>query len=418
VPKGLQDMVLTASPSGTTVTVQVTVNPALTAITPSRLFDTRGESPNVIRTVPVAKVGGSSVLSVQATNIPGLVPATGVAAVSLNVAVTNPDADGFVTAYDCGTRQLVASVNYSAGETVSNAVIAPVSSTGNVCFYSLVPTDIVVDINGWLATGSDFTAVSPYRLFDTRPSQSPDALVSVPKAKVGGAGQLLVDVTPTSTATTPATVVVPPAGVGAVSLNVAVDSPDADGFVTVYDCITRQLVASLNYVADEIASNAVIAPVSPGGNVCFYSLARTHLIVDINGWFSSTGTFQAAGPNRLFDTRAANSPDALLAVPKVQVGPTNVLAVDVRSLPGGVTPGSNLGAVSVNIAATGSAAAGFVTAYQCTAATRPFTANLNYLPGQTISNAAIVPVGSDGRICFYSSSNVDLVVDINGYYYG
>jgi len=40
-------------------------------------------------------------------------------------------------------------VNFGAGQTVSNAVIAPVSASGSICFYSLVPTDIVVDINGW-----------------------------------------------------------------------------------------------------------------------------------------------------------------------------------------------------------------------------------------------------------------------------
>ena len=322
VPNGVQDLVLTASPSGTTVRVQVTVDPALTGVQPTRLFDTRpGQSPEAIRTVPKAKVGGATELTVRAVEIPGKVPATGVGAVSLNVAVTNPEAAGFVTVYDCVNRQLVASVNYVAGETVSNAVIAPVSSTGNICFYSLAPTDIVVDVNGWLAAGSDYTAVSPYRLFDTRPGESPNALVSVPRGKVGGAAQILVDVTPTVTPGTPSTVVVPPSGVGAVSLNVAVDEPDAAGFVTVYDCTNRQLVASLNYVAGEVASNAVIAPVSPGGNVCFYSLSRTHIVVDINGWFATGGSYVAAGPNRVFDTRGATeSPDALVTVPVAKVG--------------------------------------------------------------------------------------------------
>jgi hypothetical protein len=35
---------------------------------------------------------------------------------------------------------------------VSNGVIAPVSTNGTICFYSLVPTDIVVDINGWFVS--------------------------------------------------------------------------------------------------------------------------------------------------------------------------------------------------------------------------------------------------------------------------
>ena len=68
------------------------------------------------------------------------------------VAVTQPDGPGFVTLYPCGTRREVASLNYEAGQTVPNAVIAPVSANGTVCFYSLVPTHIVADINGWFAT--------------------------------------------------------------------------------------------------------------------------------------------------------------------------------------------------------------------------------------------------------------------------
>jgi hypothetical protein len=50
--------------------------------------------------------------------------------------------------YPCGHRPFTANVNFSAGETVSNGVIAPVSTRGTVCFYSLVATDLVVDIFG------------------------------------------------------------------------------------------------------------------------------------------------------------------------------------------------------------------------------------------------------------------------------
>jgi hypothetical protein len=93
---------------------------------------------------------------VQITDIAGRVPATGVTAVSLNVVATNPDAAGFITAYPCGTRNLISSVNYDAGQTVSNAVLVPVSATGTVCFFSMVPTDIVVDLNGWFSDQPTF----------------------------------------------------------------------------------------------------------------------------------------------------------------------------------------------------------------------------------------------------------------------
>jgi hypothetical protein len=46
----------------------------------------------------------------------------------------------------------VSSVNFATGQTVGNAVIAPVSAGGTVCFYSLATSDLIVDINGWFAS--------------------------------------------------------------------------------------------------------------------------------------------------------------------------------------------------------------------------------------------------------------------------
>jgi hypothetical protein len=68
----------------------------------------------------------------------------------LNVTVTNPDGDGFVTVYACGVLEEVSSVNFSASQTVANAVLAPISAGGTICLYSNVTTDVVVDIDGWI----------------------------------------------------------------------------------------------------------------------------------------------------------------------------------------------------------------------------------------------------------------------------
>jgi hypothetical protein len=73
--------------------------------------------------------------------------------VSLNVTAVNPIADGYVTAYPCGDRPLVSSLNYVKGQIVPNAVIAPVSANGEVCFYSLADTFLIADVNGWFASG-------------------------------------------------------------------------------------------------------------------------------------------------------------------------------------------------------------------------------------------------------------------------
>lgn len=76
---------------------------------------------------------------------------------------------GLVTAYPCGVRDFVPTVNYLAGQTVASAAIVPLSAEGTVCFYSFAPADI----NGWFAASRGFHGIAPKREFDTRPGNSP-----------------------------------------------------------------------------------------------------------------------------------------------------------------------------------------------------------------------------------------------------
>jgi hypothetical protein len=133
-------------------------------------------------------------------------------------------------------------------------------------------------VNGWFATGRGFTALDPVRMFDTRADQ-PQGSVAVTQAKVGGANMLKVQFAGAGG--------VPASGAGAVSLNVTAVDPVGPGYVTVFPCGTQPTVSSLNYVAGQTVPNAVIAPLSPDGEVCFFSQVDTHLIADVNAWFAN-----------------------------------------------------------------------------------------------------------------------------------
>jgi hypothetical protein len=365
------------------------------------VFDTRpGQSG--IRSVSKAKVGGGYQLRVKVTDLPGVVPASGVGAVSLNVTVTQPDGPGYVTVYPCGTQPNASSLNYVAGQTIPNAVIAPVSAQGEVCFYSQSPTHILADVNGWFASGASFTSVSPSRVFDTRPE--PGGIRSVSKVKVGGGYQLAVKVTDLPG-------VVPATGVGAVSLNVTVTQPDGAGYVTVYPCGTQPNASSLNYVAGQTIPNAVIAPVSAQGEVCFYSQSPTHILADVNGWFASGSSFTSVSPSRVFDTRPGQGGIRLVA--KQKVGGGYQLRMKVTDLPG-VVPATGVGAVSMNVTVTEPDGAGYVTVYPC--GTQPNASSLNYVAGQTIPNAVIAPVSAQGEVCFFSQSPTHILADVNGWF--
>src|SRR4051794_20101213 len=70
---------------------------------------------------------------------------------------------------------------------------------------------------------------------------------------------------------------------------------------------SSQQSTSLNFDTGGTVPNAVIVPVGAGGQVSFISNTSTDAIVDVVGWFPTTGRFTALNPARLADTRA-NTP--------------------------------------------------------------------------------------------------------------
>lgn len=393
-------------PPGTTPPPAGTSAPAISPVGPKRVFDTRiGQSADLLRNVAKAKVGGAYELEVQLTDLAAYVPATGVGAVSLNVTVANSEGTGFVTVYACGNRESVSSVNFTVGQAVANAVMSPVSSTGTVCFYASAFTDIIVDINGWLPAGQAFSAIGPKRLFDTRLGAS-DLVLRTVAAKPLAAGELI------EVPVTGLTGYVPSSGVDSVSLNVTVTNPIAYGYITVYACGTREEVSSVNYSAGQTVANAVVAPVSAAGTVCFYAHSATDVIVDINGWFKTSAGFVGVSPQRVLDTRAG-TPATLRTVAKSKIGGSYVLEVRVTDLTNAV-PASGVAVVSLNVTATNADGNGFVTVFAC--GVREEVSSLNYSAGQTVANAVLAPVSAAGSICLFSLAPTDVIVDINGWF--
>lgn len=71
----------------------------------------------------------------------------------------------------------------------------------------------------------------------------------------------------------------------------------------------------------------------------------------------------------------------------------------------------------MNITVTQPQAAGYITAYPC-GTPRPNASNVNYLPGQTIPNNVISKIGTNGKICLYTTAPTHLIADLNGYFPG
>ncbi|MEN9505649.1 MAG: hypothetical protein RI958_1575 [Actinomycetota bacterium] len=386
----------------------VSVPPAgFVPISPVRLFDTRPGEPDGVIAVPKVRVDPAGVLRITVADVAG-VPLGGVAAVALNVTVTEPDTPGFVTVHPCGELPRASNLNFVAGQTVPNSVIAPVSPDGAICFFSNTPTHLLADISGYFAAEQSLTTVTPVRLFDTRPAYE-QGLVPVTQQLYGPAAGVdrvlrvnvadLVGVTPSA------------AEIGAVVLNVTATETVGAGFVTVYPCGPLPTVSNLNFVADQTVPNLVIAPVSADGDICLYANSPTHLVADISGWFTKGPGTGDMTPTRVFDTRP-DEPQWAVPVVKVPVGAAVVLEVHLAGLAG--VPAQGTGAVALNVTATGSTVPGFVTVYPC--GSIPTASNVNFTAGQTVPNSVIAPLSPDGRVCFAANTPTHLVVDVSAWF--
>ena len=372
------------------------------SISPQRIFDTRNGEGGV----PMRQVGGEYILEVQVSGRNNISP-TGVSAVSLNVTATNAAGTGYITVYPCGSLPDISSLNFDAGDTVPNAVVARLSDRGTLCFYSNVAVDIIADINGSLLDGNGFNPIAPSRLFDTR-----SGFGGVPAQKIGqldgGGAPLEVLVLGRNG--------VPSSGVTAVSMNVTITNTAASnsgGYVSIYPCGTVPNVSSLNFVSGTTVPNAVLTPLSATGTVCFYVYGQADIIVDVNGNFESGLGYSPIAPNRIADTRSGTGGIAAQSIGDI-AGTGTPLEVTIAGTSG--IPATGVTAVSLNVTAIGistSSYGGYVTVYPCDS--RPNASNLNFVAGQVVPNAVIAPVSARGTVCFYVYGIANILVDANGY---
>ena len=279
---------------------------AFVGATPQRLVDTRdgtgGQLGQLVAEAPLV-VQATGISATTAAGSATTVPTTA-GTVALNVTVVSPDSPGFITVYPCDApRPLASNLNYVAGQVVANGVLAPVSSSGQVCLYSQSPTDIIVDLAGWFP-GDAFTGATPNRLVDTRDG------TGAPLAKLQPSGQLSVAVQGSILSVNGNSAQVP-LDASAVALNVTVVNPESGGFVTVWPCsATRPNASNLNFTAGKVVANNVVAPIGDQGNVCFFASQNTDIIVDISGYFTGASGNQFVGSTskRFVDTRDGTGP--------------------------------------------------------------------------------------------------------------
>ncbi len=365
---------------------------------PVRLLDTRAASATIDGINDRGLRAADSVTELQVAGRGGIPSTATIATINLT-AVDAVDA-GYATVYACGTRPNTSNLNYVSGDTIANLVITSIDPRGKICVFTKARTHLLVDVGSY---ATDPVAIKmltqPVRLEDTRDSGTTiDGVSAGPPSLFPNAAGAVVKLIGRGGI---------PLTASAVIVTVTVVHPTTDGFLSFYPCSSSYPITSnLNFKAGhDTALTAIVGigradhlMISPGGTNCVFSSSGGDLLIDAVGTISG-GRYKASEiPFRLVDTRGQN-PSRLPA--PVAAGSTFEFDAPLKDA-----------IVSLNVTVDAPSGHGFLTVFSCEAR-RPNSSNLNFARGQSVAAAIITRVGSNGRVCIYSSEKTNLIIDYN-----
>lgn len=238
-------------------------------VSPFRRVDTRVG----IGGVPAGALTDGDVLRVPVAGRDGI-PASGVAAISANLTVTEtsaPTTGGYVTIQPCGSTSNVSNINFAAGETVANAFITAVGESGDLCVTVHGSAQVMIDVNGWIESSGNITVVAPTRLVDTRLSVG-----SIGRAD-GQSSTITVDLGTSNLIPNGATSAI-------VNLTVTeVATSATGGYLSVHACGESATRSNMNFVTGDQRAVMLIAPLVEG-RTCMTVVGQTALIIDLAGY--------------------------------------------------------------------------------------------------------------------------------------
>ena len=254
------------------------------ALVPARRFDSRINQNSNGTIVPIGQAGTFTLALV------GQLPsASHWSSVLVNITATNATAGGFFTVYPAGdTLPKASNLNFTAGQTVANAVIVkvgptPAANSGITIFNAFGTTDFIVDILGVFDDGTTPAGLSnpltfraldqPERVFSTRVTGGPIGAREVRFANVTGAGGA-------------------PPGAGGVIGNATVTATTGGSYLSIWPAgLTQPTVSSINWSSGDTVPNLIGVGLVMGaggtaGQLAFYNDAgSTDVLFDVAGYF-------------------------------------------------------------------------------------------------------------------------------------
>jgi uncharacterized protein (DUF1501 family) len=248
------------------------------------------------------------------------------------------------------------------------------------------------------SSATEFVAMNPQRLFDTR----------------NGTGGRLGPLGPAeSWSITVRGQMGVPAGAVAVALNLTAVDATSPTYVTAWPGGQPQpSTSNLNPVPGLAVPNLAIVRLGAAGDVSFYNNAGSvQLLGDVVGYFrdgASVGMSPLA-PARLLDTRDGTGGRV------GALGPGQVIDLQVAGR-GGVSAGPQ--AVALNVTVTGPTAGSYLTVWP-SGEPQPYASSVNMAPGQTVPNMVMTRVGTNGMVSIYNNAgSTDIIVDVLGCFDG
>ncbi|MCC6362414.1 MAG: DUF3421 domain-containing protein [Bryobacterales bacterium] len=246
-------------------------------LNPCRILDTRIDYRS-----PEGPFGPPSLAARQARRF--RVPATpycqipsGAAAYSMTITAVPQGPLQFITVWPGGGLQPnVSSINSPAGRVLANSVIIPAGSEGSIDVYAHNATDFLADISGYYAPDD---GVNGQFYFPVTQCRASDSTVN---------GGIYGD-------DTARTIAIPDAagcsGIPISARGYAINVTALPGgspmpFLSAYPTGQPRPNASvLNAFQGQIVSNSAIVPSGSNGSIDIYAYRRTHVVVEVSGYF-------------------------------------------------------------------------------------------------------------------------------------
>lgn len=240
--------------------------------------------------------------------------------------------------------------------------------------------------------GGDFVPFSvPKPIFDTRTGAKLKAGATMSFAAVGVGG-------------------VPATGVSAVLVRITTVTPTAATWLAAYPSgTTRPSVSMLNVGAAETLSNtAVVRPGTNGQITLYNAYGETHVMVDAQGYFTSSTGGANGGFVPLTQRRALDTTKTTI----IPAGGTRT--VDLAAT-GGVPANASSAFVELTVPPT--TAPGYFIAAP-TGVTAANVGVIHYENGIYAASGAVLPLTTDGRVTFTNKGGAaaHLVIDVMGYF--